>query len=253
MFFCRAFCSEEFLGNPAAISIVEEFPSDMQDIAKNLNFSETAFVKHVGKNNFLIRWFSPLDEAPLCGHATLASTFVLHKTYGLSKISFIYRYGHILAEVKNHQVHIFLPKKKVMKVMMTELQADALKGFHVKNVYTDNMIDIFHLDSEEAVLSFKPDFEVIKKISKRAFVLTASSKKFDFVARYFAPNVGINEDPFCGSVHCRLVSLWGSIKNKKELTSYQSGGAGIFIEHENSIEMIGKVNIDEKLKQRLTA
>lgn len=255
MLFCKAFCGGEGLpGNPAAVSIVEDFPDNMQEIAADINISETVFVKHIGQNRFLIRWFSPKDEAPLCGHATMAAAFGIHQQYGFSSLSLIHRQGHIKAEIRNGDIHIFMRKKPIVKLDLNEKQKKFCESLSLVSAYQDDLLDIYCLKEEREVIDYVPDFGEIVEISKRAIVLTAPCKRFDFCSRYFAPKVGIKEDPFCGSAHCRLVPLWGRILNKTVLTSYQpSGGCGRFVEHEDFIEMIGKVELYEEVKNRFIA
>lgn len=246
----RAFCSEKFFGNPAAVCMVEDFPENKQEIAHQISFSETTFIKPYKKNIFLIRWFSPLDEAPLCGHATVAAAYVLNKKYGLYDITFIHRQGMIESSIDlNDQVHLTWAARSINPLKITHHYQEILKGLPIKEAYTDNIVDIFVLENEEAVLQYQPNFENIKKINKRAITLTSKAKDYDYVARYFAPNVGINEDPFCGSINCRLAPYWSHVLGKKNLNSYQpKGGACDFFVHDNEIEFIAQANLYQEKK-----
>jgi len=241
----RAFSSEKFFGNPAAVSIVEEFPENAQEIASKMNFSETVFVKPYKKNMFFIRWFSPKDEAPLCIHATIAAAYMLNKKYGLSDMTLIHKRGTIRATLDaNDQVHVFLPAIPLQKLEKYPLSLPS-----VKEAFTDNTVDIFVLEHEKDVLNYRPDFEAIKNINKRAVCITAQSKDHDYTCRYFAPSIGIPEDPFCGSISCRLAPYWSSILQKKHLNSYQSKGYSEFIIHtDNTIEFIARADLYEERK-----
>ena len=243
----RAFCSKRFLGNPAAVCIVDDFPTNKQEVAFQIHYSQTAFVKPYKKNTFIIRWFSPLDEAPLCGHATIAAAYTLNKKYGLHDLTFIHRQGLIKASIDlNDQVHLWWGKRSIQPLPTIP---NLFKDLSIKAAFTDNIVDILVLSSEEDVLRYQPNFDEIKKINKRAIVLTAQAKDFDYVCRYFAPRVEINEDPFCGSINCRLAPYWSSILGKKSLNSYQpKGGECEFFVHENDVEFIAQASLYQEKK-----
>ena len=253
-YFVRAFCSEHFFGNPAAVCLVDEFPENKQEIAACINFSETVFVKPFKKNIFLIRWFSPKDEAPLCAHATVAAAYMINKKYGLSHFELWHRQGVIQASVDaSDRVHLVMGSRAITPLMPTNDYQHILKDCPVNAAYTDDIIDIFVLENEQAVMRYQPDFEAISKINKRAITLTAQAKDYDYVTRYFAPRVGIFEDPFCGSVNCRLAPYWSSILGKKHLNSYQSKGCSEFIVHNDYIEIIAQADLYEERKIQLSA
>ncbi|USO02322.1 MAG: PhzF family phenazine biosynthesis protein [Alphaproteobacteria bacterium] len=246
-FYCvRAFSSEEFFGNPAAVFFVEEFPKDAQDISAKINFSETVFVKPYKKNIFFIRWFSPKDEAPLCMHATIAAVYMINKKYGLSQVRLIHKRGVIDASVDaNDQVHLLTP---VISLKPLSSNYDVSLP-NAKEILTDGLIDIVVLEGESDVLHYQPDFDAIKKLKKRALCITASSQKYDYVCRYFAPSVGIFEDPFCGSVNCRLALYWSNVLKKKSVSSYQKSGTCECIIHTSGIvEFIARADLYEERK-----
>jgi len=248
-FYCiRAFSSDKFFGNPAAVCITGDFPSNAQTVAAEINFSETVFVKPYKKNMFLIRWFSPKDEAPLCIHATVAAAYMIHKKYGLSTLVLIHKRGVIEAQIDaNDQVHLFMPTLDTKPLKTHNLSLPS-----VKEAFTDDVVDIFVLSHEQDVLRYQPDFDAIKAINKRAICLTASAKTYDYVCRYFAPKIGIPEDPFCGSINCRLVPYWSQVLHKNHLTSYQSNGYSEFILHKNNqIEFVAKANLYEERRMMI--
>jgi PhzF family phenazine biosynthesis protein len=239
----RAFCSDRFFGNPAAVGIVEKFPENAQQMAASINFSETVFVKPYKKNMFLIRWFSPKDEAPLCGHATIAATYMLNKKYGLSQFTLIHRQGIIQSLVDaQDKVHMTMDQRSITPLAITSKYENILP-FGIKSAYTDDIVDIFVLETEQNVLNYQPHLENIMKINKRAIVLTAQAKDYDYITRYFAPSVGINEDPFCGSINCRLAPYWSSILGKKRLNSYQLKGCSEFVVHDKHVEFIAEATL----------
>lgn len=252
-YFVRAFCSENLFGNPAAVCFVDEFPENKQEIAASINFSETVFVKPYKNDSFLIRWFSPKDEAPLCAHATVAAAYMIHKKYGISKMELIHRQGVILAHVDaNDKVHLFMGKRDIKPLDVTEVYHHVLPPF-VKEAYTDDIIDIFVLENEHDVIQYTPNREEIMKINKRAICLTASSQSHDYVCRYFFPRSGVLEDPFCGSVNCRIAPYWSSISGKKHLHSYQSKGCSEFIVHDDCIEIVAQASLFEERRIQLSA
>ena len=253
VYFVRAFSSERFSGNPAAVCIVDEFPQEKQHIATAINFSETVFVKPYKKNIFLIRWFSPKDEAPLCGHATMAAAYMINKKYGFSMMTLIHRQGVICVHVDARDyVHMMMPIRELEALTVTPLHKTCVPG-EIIAAYTDHVIDVFVLPTEHDVLRYQPDFEKISQLNKRALTITARAKEFDYVARYFAPRVGIDEDPFCGSVNCRLVPYWAKVLGKNTLSSYQLKGCSEFILGADSIEFIAEAELYEERKLMATA
>lgn len=249
----RAFASERFFGNPAAVCIVDAFPENKQQIAAKINFSETVFVKPYKKNVFLIRWFSPKDEAPLCGHATMAAAYMINKKYGLSTMTLIHRQGVINVSVDARDlVHMVMPIRKLEPLVLTPLHKECVPG-EIIEAYTDHVIDVLVLPTEHDVLRYQPDLEKISQLNKRALTITAKAQEFDYVARYFAPRVGINEDPFCGSVNCRLAPYWANVLGKNKLSSYQLKGCSEFVLGADSIEFIAEAELYEERKLMATA
>jgi PhzF family phenazine biosynthesis protein len=231
-----AFTKKIFSGNPAAVCLVEKFLDDqqMQQIASELNLSETAFVKHLNENHFHIRWFSPLDEAPICGHATLAASHILWEKYDIKDklIIFDSLSGPLTAEKKDDWITLNFPAKKIAPAPMTEQLNKALGYCQVTAVYKDDLIYVVVLPDAKSVVDFKPNLQKISQLNCRAVTITALNEgfldhKIDFVSRYFAPKVGIPEDPVCGSAHCRLVPFWSEqLNTQKEFLCYQASRRG---------------------------
>lgn len=234
-----AFTNQPFCGNPAMVTVVDEFPSTsfMQSVAYEFNLSETVFVaprRQDEKECYDIRWFSPKDEAPLCGHATLAAAHVLWEAnfaFG-ERIQFKSRAGSLYAERRQEQggadtwIELDFPVKETHPVFCPPEVENAL-GAIALSCYRDQDVYILFLDSAAAVQEVRPNFEKIKQLDVRALVVTApGSQGYDFVSRYFAPKVGIPEDPVCGSAHCRLVPLWSQKLGKTELLAYQLSERG---------------------------
>ena len=227
-FLVDAFCGVPFKGNPAGVCIVDEYPDDseMQRIARYYNWSETAFVRKLGGNEFYIRWFSPLDEAPLCGHATLASSHILFSKGLVSGnvINFKYNSGELRAMKNGELITMSFPAKPVQKCSNFPFSVNKVIGIKsYKEVVKDDLIYVIVLNSKEDVINALPDFDEIKKVDCRAIAITAAGdSEFDFYSRYFAPRVGIYEDPVCGSMHCRLACYWNSVLAKTSFNAFQA-------------------------------
>lgn len=227
-----AFTDYPFKGNPAAVILFEEdedFPSSnqCQEIAAHLNLSQTAFARKKGQGRYHIRWFSPKDEAPICGHATLATAHVLffEKNIDINTITFESLAGDFIVSHQNNFITLCFPKKDVYQTLMPSYLLDALNinENDVLNVMKDSLIYIVELKDEETVRQVIPQLSLIKKIDCRAICITAKSdhEEYQFVSRYFAPSVGIDEDPVCGSAHCRLMPYWGKKIGKNNLIAKQ--------------------------------
>lgn len=234
IFLVDAFTGVPFMGNPAGVCIVDEYPADsqMQKIAAYYNWSEISFLRKLSDNVFQIRWFSPLDEAPLCGHATLAAAHILfsngivlaNSNSPCNKIKFLYASGEIDCILnENKTITMLFPEKPVAKCLSSELVVKDLIGIeNYIEILKDDVVHVIVLNNFHDVQNAVPNFENIKKIKTRAIGITAAGYgDFDFVSRYFAPNVGIYEDPVCGSLHCRLAPYWKNVLAKKELVAKQ--------------------------------
>ena len=226
-----AFTEKSFSGNPAAVCILSA-PGDpvwMQNIAKEMNLSETAFL-HKREDGFNLRWFTPAVEVDLCGHATLASAHIIWETGVLprtEKARFHTRSGLLTAEYRESGIELNFPAKpEELAVLPPELpRALGVKPKYVGKSMFDYLVEV---DSEETVRNLKPDFFLLKNLDIRGTIVTsrASTAGFDFVSRFFAPKVGINEDPVTGSAHCTLGPFWSRKLGKNEFIAYQASERG---------------------------
>ena len=246
-FWCvDAFTSIPFKGNPAGVCLVENFldVEVMQNIAMELGFSETAFVKKLDSNSssYHIRWFTPNSEAPLCGHATIAATHVLVQenleTVG-QKISFSSLSGEIFSECQvDGWVALNFPFYPPTEIGVSKILSEILQN--EKPIYVgvaENCL-LVEVASEEFVERAEPNLTLLKTLSYRALILTAKSTKYDFVTRYFAPRVAIDEDPVCASAQCRLVPYWSNKLEKDVLISRQLSRRGGIIKSKNLVNRV---------------
>lgn len=231
IFIVDAFTCEYFRGNPAAVCILSnERDTDwMQLLAREMNLSETAFLHRV-RDGYNLRWFTPVVEVDLCGHATLASAHILWEAgYEDEKdvIHFNTRSGRLSAFKKGEWIELDFPAEPAMMVEPPEAVLEALG---IKPVYAGkNRFDyLIEVESEDIVRSIRPDFKLLSQATERGVMVTAISdgKEYDFVSRFFAPAVGINEDPVTGSAHCCLGPYWGERLGKSELSAYQASERG---------------------------
>lgn len=227
-----AFAKERFQGNPAAVCIVEEDLSEafMQDLAMENNLSETAFVKiHDGFCN--IRWFTPAAEVPLCGHATLASAFVLFEEGYWPKekaIEFGSLSGALFVTYQGGELTLDFPAKSPEPLSAErKVQFEKQFGIKLKDALTVPGEMIFIFEEEAALESFDPNQAAVAELAKNGLITSAqSSKEFDFVSRYFAPNLGIKEDPVTGFMHTILTPYWSGMLNKMEFKAKQISKRG---------------------------
>lgn len=219
-----AFANKLFSGNPAAVCPLEKWLSDeiMQQIAMENNLAETAFyVKN--ENQYEIRWFTPAAEVDLCGHATLAAAFVLFnlENHSDNEIKFYSHRSGLLTVTKDNQyLTLNFPADTLHSI---ELTSEITDGFNIKpRVAFKGKTDYLLIyDNENDIRSLKPDLNIISKLDARGIIVSSKGEKTDFVSRFFAPQVGVNEDPVTGSAHTTLIPYWSGILNKKELTAMQ--------------------------------
>jgi PhzF family phenazine biosynthesis protein len=194
-----------------------------------MNLSETAFLAPQD-GGFNLRWFTPAVEVDLCGHATLASAHVLWEDGHLppgAQARFHTRSGVLLADRRGEWIEMDFPAKPAIPA---EAPPDMLAALGVDAAcVTRNQFDyLVELKSEEAVRAAAPDFTALKKVAARGVIVTAraSGGGFDFVSRFFAPAVGVDEDPVTGSAHCALAPYWSERLGKTEMTGYQASARG---------------------------
>jgi PhzF family phenazine biosynthesis protein len=215
-----AFTDKLFGGNPAAVIPLESWIDDdlMQKLALENNLSETVFFVPSGED-YDIRWFTPTAEINLCGHATLASAFVLHQflNFNREKIIFHSKSGPLEVEKKGDAFVMDFPAWKPERVY--NYPGNLRDGVGVNEIiaiykYRDLMV---LLESEKDVRNAKPNFSAIKKWNEKVIITAPGTEGVDFVSRFFAPSVGIDEDPVTGSAHSQLIPFWSERLNKKEM------------------------------------
>lgn len=224
-----AFTQTPFCGNPAAVFVVDEFLPDvlMQNIAAELRHSQTAFIKQLDEKHFCIRWFTPNSEAPLCGHATIASACVLLELDLMKpqkEVVFESLAGQLTVQANlEGWITLNFPKMRINEVSAEQrreylevvAQEPSFIGFSEGCIFME-------YQDRNAIKALKPDLVKLEKITCRALIVTARDHEFDFCSRYFAPRVGIPEDPVCASAHCRLIPYWAEKLQKNELIAFQA-------------------------------
>lgn len=231
MYQVDAFTDKLFSGNPAAVCILDSWLSDdlMQSIANENNLAETAFVVPNGKN-FEIRWFTPTVEVDLCGHATLASAFVIFNILNHQDESIQFhspRSGALSVEKKEDMLFLDFPTDSIERLTddyITILEkcigTKPIESFKGKTDY------IAVLENENGLINLRPDFNEIFKLKARGLIVTSKGNDVDFVSRFFAPQSGIDEDPVTGSAHTSLTPLWSKKLGKKKLSARQISKRG---------------------------
>lgn len=226
-----AFTDRPFRGNPAAVCLLPEPREDewMQAVAREMNLSETAFLLRE-KQGFQLRWFTPAVEVDLCGHATLASAHTLWADGhldGAEVARFHTRSGLLTAEQDGEWITMDFPAKPEEQSLAPADLAGALgaEPVYVGRSHFDLLVE---LGSEAAVRDLQPDLGRLRAIPARGVIVTsrADSAGYDFVSRFFAPRVGVDEDPVTGSAHCCLGPFWQKRMGRDSFTAYQASARG---------------------------
>jgi PhzF family phenazine biosynthesis protein len=226
-----AFTSKPFAGNPAAVCLLDGPAPEvwMQAVAAEMNLSETAFL-YAARDGWDLRWFTPVVEVDLCGHATLASACVLWQERLLpfeSEARFHTRSGLLRARRAGDTIEMTFPAEPCSPA---EAPPALLQAIGVEPVFVGlNRFDyLVEVASEEAVRDLKPDLPILKTVPVRGVIVTArsSSSGYDFVSRFFGPRAGIDEDPVTGSAHCCLGPYWAAKLGTDALTGYQASRRG---------------------------
>lgn len=227
-----AFTNKPFGGNPAAVCLLEESISSeqMQKIAMEMNLSETAFVERTDESDlFSLRWFTPILEIDLCGHATLASAFhMLHSGWAIPSktIRFITKSGELRVKGGGEWLEMDFP----LIPTYTEPHPYFKDDFFGKKIVGISELRknwIIELEDFEAVETVKPDFMVVSANSEEGIIITARGKEpYDIYSRFFGPNVGVNEDPVTGFAHCALMDYWHQKTGQFSLKAFQASSRG---------------------------
>ena len=211
-----AFSSHVFAGNPAAICPLEQWlPDDvLQSIAAENNLAETAFYVAEG-SRFMLRWFTPVVEVDLCGHATLASALVI----GSPEVKFITKSGELTVTRSGDLFTLDFPSRPPLPQPANPALSAALGGNPVATLAARDYLVVY--ETEEQILALKPNMEALRGIDRFAVIVTAPGNHSDFVSRFFAPSKGVPEDPVTGSAHCTLTPYWANRLGKTSLHAYQ--------------------------------
>ncbi len=227
-FIVDAFAKNIFEGNQAGVCVLEKSLDDviMQNIAAENNLAETAFIKKA-ENGYDLRWFTPEVEMDLCGHATMASAFVVLNFLdkNAETVEFHTKSG-LLKVTKNGDLYeMDFPSRKPVKTEVPDLVQEAL-NVNILEAHASRDL-VLVLESEESVKNLKPNLGLLQNYGENfAVVVTAKGETYDFVSRFFAPGAGIPEDPVTGSSHSTLIPFWGERLNKNEMIARQLSKRG---------------------------
>lgn len=222
-----AFTSRVFSGNPAAVCVMEGYPPDevLLDIARENNLSETAFaVRESG--GYRLRWFTPGGEIDLCGHATLATAFVLLNFYepGTERVVFSTMSGELTVTRRGGLYEMDFPSYELRRVPVTEEMAAAFGASPAEAYMGRDLLCVF--DDERTVREMAPNMDRLRDLPGLLQHATARGAGTDCVSRSFAPKLSVQEDPVCGSGHCHIVPYWAARLGRTDITAYQASRRG---------------------------
>jgi PhzF family phenazine biosynthesis protein len=228
-FVVDAFTDKLFSGNPAGVCLLEDWPDDvvMQNIAMENNLAETAFLVRENSGAYGLRWFTPETEIDLCGHATLASAYVLmNEVRAVSgAVDFHTQSGTLTVIPSGGMFTMDFPSRPPMPCGVPALLEQAL-GVPILETHMSRDLLVL-LEDENTVKSLRPDFSLLRQIKEAfAVIVTAKGASCDFVSRFFAPNAGIAEDPVTGSSHSTLIPFWRERLGKQQMTARQLSARG---------------------------
>ena len=222
-FIVDAFTDTVFKGNPAAVCLLDEWLSDttLQNIAKENNLSETAFTVKDG-DHYELRWFTPGGEIDLCGHATLATAFVLFQfiEVDVERLIFTTQSGELLVSKKDDYYELNFPSYAMHQVVVTSEMEEAIGVRPLEAWLGRDLVCI--LPHENDVINASPDFDKVKALDGLLLNITARGRNYDTVTRSFAPKLSVKEDPVCGSGHCHVIPLWANKLAQAEFRAYQA-------------------------------
>ncbi len=249
-----AFTPEAGAGNPAAVCVMAAWPDDafMQALAKKNGLSETAFLVREGEG-WRLRWFTPENEEVLCGHATLASSFVVlnYVEPGADAVLFYSRSGELRVVRKDGRYEMDFPTFDLTEILVTEEMTRAFGVRPSKALLGLDLTCVF--ETEDEVRTMVPDQQLLEALPGRGQNVTAPGSDADCVSRSFFPKDGIPEDPVCGSAHCQIAVYWAEVLKKPRIRAYQAstrggtlycelqGGGRIRISGEAALERIEEV------------
>ncbi len=222
-----AFTEKVFAGNPAAVCVMDKWPDDctLQNIAMENNLSETAFAVKEG-DAYHLRWFTPGGEVELCGHATLATAYVITRFIepGLKTVAFDTLSGRLCVEKQEDLLVMDFPSFQLKPVPVTRQMIEALGVKPAAAYYGADMVCI--LENEEQVRNVQPNQNLIRQMDGVCFHITARGREYDCVTRSFAPKCNVAEDPVCGRGHCHVIPYWAGQTGKTEFKAYQASARG---------------------------
>ena len=222
-----AFTNKPFSGNPAAVCVMESWPSEesMMKLAMENNLSETAFIVREPEG-YHLRWFTPGTEVELCGHATLASAFTILNFYepGSDFVQFDTLSGRLTVARQGSQYRMDFPTYSLKEIPVTDEMEAAFGIRPLKAVLGLDLVCVF--ENEEQVRSMQPNQVLLTGIEGRIQNATAPGQEVDCVSRSFAPKLAVAEDPVCGSAHCQIAAYWSNILGKHEIVAYQASKRG---------------------------
>lgn len=256
-FVVDAFTDQLFSGNPAGVCVLPSWPEAglMRNIARENNLSETAFVVGAGPD-YELRWFTPTVEIELCGHATLATAFILRSFFKADQhavMNFSTMSGILSVEAKNDLLEMNFPARQQSPVEVGPAMEKAVGG-RVLGAYAGYNLTL-ELADEKTVRELSPDLEAVRQLSQyHGLIVTARGDDCDFVSRFFAPNMGIDEDPVTGASHTSLIPFWSERLGKKEMLARQLSGRGgtlhcrqaggrVYIAGQARLYLIGEIQI----------
>jgi PhzF family phenazine biosynthesis protein len=222
-----AFTNQMFRGNPAAVCVLDTWPEEtwMMRMAAENNLSETAFLVQEDAG-YHLRWFTPGTEVELCGHATLASAFVVLNYYepGAEQVVFHTRSGDLTVVRQGSLYEMDFPTYELREIPVTDAMEKAFGARPVKAVLGLDLVCVF--DDEQVVRTMTPDQTLLAGLEGRIQNATARGTDLDCVSRSFCPKLSIPEDPVCGSAHCQIADYWAGVLEKQEIVAYQASRRG---------------------------
>ena len=222
-----AFTDKPFCGNPAAVCVMDRWLKDetMQAIAAENNLAETAFVVRES-DRYRIRWFTPMIEEELCGHATLAASFVLLTFFepDAEEVRYTSVSGDLSVKRRGDLFELNFPTYALTEIPVTDEMARAFGARPEKAILGLDLNCVF--ENEDVVQNLTPDYALLKRLPGRIWNATARGREYDCVSRSFTPEITVPEDPVCGSAHCQIADYWSKTLGKRIIRAYQASARG---------------------------